>query len=107
MAFTIAKTTNGPLVRVESDLISIMDTQELIAACESNPSLLDDLWTHIQTTLHESLDEYLDGLNNNMQTTPTRMFAYINSCQQYSTFKNNQWARYVVNRDQAIANQNG
>jgi flavodoxin len=106
MAFNIAKTTNGPLVQVGNDLISIMDTQDLIAACESNSSLLDDLWTHIQNTLQESLDEYIDGLSNQMQVMPTRLFSYINSCQQYFHFKNHHWVQYVRARDAAMANEN-
>lgn len=104
MAFQIKTTSNGPLIEFEGELIALMDQQELIAACEANESLLDDLWTHISTELQNSVSVLIDGVSSNMNNhSPQRVFAYVNSILQYTNFKNLQWPNYVRARDAAAS----
>jgi len=104
MSFKIKATSNGPLVDFDDELIGLTDTQQLIAACEANGSLLGDLWTHISTELQNSVSVIIDGVSSNMSSvSPQKTFAYINSILQYTNFKNIQWAQYVRARDAAAA----
>jgi len=104
MSFQIKTTSLGPIIEFDGELIGLMDTQQLIAACEANGSLLDDLWTHISTELQDTINLHIDAVSSNMSNvSPQKAFAYINSILQYTNFKNIQWAQYVRARDAAEA----
>lgn len=102
MTHSIKSTSNGPIVIANGELIALSDDQALIAACEEDETLLEGLWTHIESELQNALSTYLDGVSANLNPTPVKVFSYVTACQQYWMFKNHRWASYVVARDNAL-----
>jgi len=96
---TIIETSAGPLIKQGETHTTIMDTQDMIDLCEGDDKLLERLREHIGSVLEAAVGEIIEGLNSNINPMPQKVYAYINSIQQFLQFKNNAWVGYVQARD--------
>lgn len=94
MSYEIIKTSNGPIIKHNDNLITLSDNIDLFDVAEENPEFLEELKKHIAQTLMSLVDEFVDGFTSGISGPTQPIFSYLTAVNQYNVFAFNQWPQY-------------